>query len=214
MSAATWVSSAEFMCDFRWLLSLRHHYRYCSLLRWQEVRCIEPHLRVCDVNMFLHAASAAVADAAAWRAARVRVDAWSYACVPRRWEAMPQRVWFGFRARLLGRTPASHDVGRPGRCACLLHRIIKQGALLLISHLHFLHVTSHHAHFRLVIHSTKLGTGFLSHTHSQHILFSTFSCLPHLDRCCSRLRWQQGCALQKFFWLIQGDAWCTDRIHS
>ena len=36
--------------------------------------------------------------------------------------------------------------------------------------------------------------------------------LPHHYRCCSRLRWQQGCTLHKFFWLIHCDAWCTDRI--
>ena len=107
------------------------------------------------------------------------------ACVSPRGEAMPQRVLFRFRAPLLGRTPASHDVGRPGRCACLWHLIIKQGALFLLSHLHFLQVTRHHAHFRLVIHSTKLGTVFFSHTHSQHILFSTFSCLPGCA--CSRV---------------------------
>ena len=118
------------------------------------ILCIFPHLRVCDVNMFLHAASAAVADAAAWRAARVRVDAWSYACVSRRWEAMPQRVLFRFRARLLRRTPASHDVGRPGRCACWWNRIIKLGALFLCSHFHCMHVTRPHVYYPLVIGST------------------------------------------------------------
>jgi len=102
---------------------------------------LQPHLRVCEINMFLDAASASVADASSWRAARVRVDAWSYACVSRRWEAMPQRVLFRFRARLLRRTPASHDVGRPGRCACLWNLIIKLGALFLWSHFHCMHVT-------------------------------------------------------------------------
>ncbi len=110
---------------------------------------------VIQINMFLNAASACVDQASAWRAAGLRVVAWSYACVSRRGAAMQQRVPFRFRARLLGRTPASHDVGGPGRCASAFNLILMHSALFKLSHFHVIRVTSNHADFRHVIASTQ-----------------------------------------------------------